>query len=157
MVAHKGGIKSCSPIILFWYGWPACKNGFTWRGILSKYLHFHIAFYKCHTSASFWQACVQKSHLGSQSASNVRPLTMFPLYHRSFWLESSLQQLILFSHFHQQFEAIDHVSGGTPFLLMTDIKCTSPWPIMISNTTLQLVRYIYLCLNHKENTKSKHY
>ncbi|XP_071790310.1 trafficking protein particle complex subunit 11-like [Asterias amurensis] len=37
-----------------------------------------------------------------------------------------------------KFEAIDHVSGGTPFLLMTDIKCTSPWPIMISNTTLQL-------------------
>ncbi|XP_022103870.1 trafficking protein particle complex subunit 11-like [Acanthaster planci] len=37
-----------------------------------------------------------------------------------------------------KFKPIDYVNSGRSFLLMTDIRCTSPWPVAISNSTLKL-------------------
>lgn len=43
--------------------------------------------------------------------------------------------LFLFS----QFEALEAVHAEEPFLLMTDIRCTSPWPVDIKTSTVALV------------------
>ena len=38
-----------------------------------------------------------------------------------------------------QFEALEAVHAEEPFLLMTDIRCTSPWPVDIKTSTVALV------------------
>nr|XP_002733772.1 PREDICTED: trafficking protein particle complex subunit 11-like [Saccoglossus kowalevskii] len=37
-----------------------------------------------------------------------------------------------------KFDVVEHVHSDEPFLLLTDIKCTSPWPITIENSQLLL-------------------
>ena len=38
-----------------------------------------------------------------------------------------------------QFEQIDVVQTGEPFLLIPELNCTSPWPIQLQSSTVSLV------------------
>ncbi|XP_076446039.1 trafficking protein particle complex subunit 11-like [Babylonia areolata] len=41
-----------------------------------------------------------------------------------------------------KFEAVEAVHAEEPFLLMTDIRCTSPWPVDIQTSSVTLSEYI---------------
>ncbi|KAL8612906.1 hypothetical protein ACOMHN_034983 [Nucella lapillus] len=41
-----------------------------------------------------------------------------------------------------KFEAVEAVHAEEPFLLMTDIRCTSPWPVHIQTSSLSLSEHI---------------
>ncbi len=38
-----------------------------------------------------------------------------------------------------QFEDIDTIHAEEPFLLLTDVKCASPWPIDLKSSSIELV------------------
>ena len=44
-------------------------------------------------------------------------------------------------NFHFQFETIEAVHADDPFLLTTDIVCSSPWPLEMKNSSLHLVSF----------------
>ena len=47
-----------------------------------------------------------------------------------------------------QFEALEAVHAEEPFLLMTDIRCTSPWPVDIKTSTVALVGCLFFAFCH---------
>lgn len=40
-----------------------------------------------------------------------------------------------------KFEPVSKVYLGEPLMVMPSIKCLSPWPILIENTSFQLVKF----------------
>ena len=48
----------------------------------------------------------------------------------------------MFKIFYFQFETIEAIQAEEPFLLMPELRCTSPWPVDIQDSDLQLVRLL---------------
>ena len=44
-----------------------------------------------------------------------------------------------------QFEPIEGVHADEPFLLLSDIRCSSPWPLVIKSSQIELVSFL---INH---------
>jgi len=44
-----------------------------------------------------------------------------------------------------RFEPVSKVYVGEPLIVVPNIKCLSPWPILIENTSFQLVNVIEKC------------
>ncbi|XP_071849056.1 trafficking protein particle complex subunit 11-like isoform X2 [Apostichopus japonicus] len=43
-----------------------------------------------------------------------------------------------------KFQPIEHIHSDDPFILITHIKCCSPWPITIKDSTLQLSKSVFI-------------
>lgn len=57
----------------------------------------------------------------------------------SLFIASLIKSIIIVSAVLLQFEPLDRVSVDIPFLLMTDIVSSSPWPLLLTSSSLQLL------------------
>lgn len=57
----------------------------------------------------------------------------------SLFIVSLIKSIIIVSAVLLQFELLDRVSVDIPFLLMTDIVSSSPWPLLLTSSSLQLL------------------
>jgi len=46
-----------------------------------------------------------------------------------------------------RFEPVSKIYVGEPLIVVPNIKCLSPWPILIENTSFQLVNILKNCFN----------